>query len=83
MVAKSHLSDQQMARCAEAILENKFPLLPHNCRQHLKNCPACTSMVLMVAQITHDHENPEEKRDVLPYHFMAFLPCFLKGIEKK
>ncbi len=83
MVAKSHLSDQQMAVCAEAILENNFSLLNQNYRNHLAVCPACASMVLMVAQITHDHENPDEKKHIMPYHFMALLPCFLRGIKKK
>lgn len=46
-----HLTSQEIAMCAEAVVEERFNSLPPALKQHLNECSQCSEEVRMVADI--------------------------------
>lgn len=49
-----HLTEQEVAQCAEAIREGNYTSLPHAIKEHLANCDDCANEVAMVAELAND-----------------------------
>lgn len=45
-----HLTDEQIAQCAEALSNGNLSILPENLRQHIKNCDTCAQQVNFVTE---------------------------------
>ncbi len=56
-----HLTEQEVAQCAEAIREGNYASLPHAIKEHLANCDDCANEVAMVAELAHDIEIDQKK----------------------
>lgn len=48
-----HLTDEEVACCAEAFQNNTFEHIKKNTRNHLKHCHECANMVLAVHQVMY------------------------------
>lgn len=49
-----HLTEQEVAQCAEAIRDGNYTSLPHAIKEHLANCDDCANEVAMVAELAND-----------------------------
>lgn len=58
---KEHLTEQEVAQCAEAIREGNYTSLPHAIKEHLANCDDCATEVAMVAELANDIETNQKK----------------------
>ncbi len=54
MHENKHLTEEQIAQCADAIVDGKYGLLDNYLRQHLAVCDECASEVLSVSDIVVD-----------------------------
>lgn len=63
MYENKHLTEEQIAQCADAIVDGKYGTLDNYLRQHLAVCDECASEVLSVSDIVVDfkHEAKEVK----------------------
>lgn len=66
-MATKHLSDEQIAICAEHMNSSTTIELPHDIRQHLKACDQCAHEVLMVASTIEDIEDSPLQTNILPH----------------
>lgn len=58
----NHLTEQQIAQCAEALKENQYTLLPATLRTHLSECNDCATEVIMIAELLEEVETSELKK---------------------
>jgi len=49
-----HLTEEEIAICAEALERNEYASLPKKLREHLFECDQCANEVLMVAELAGD-----------------------------
>ena len=49
-IRKLHLTDEEVACCAEALYNNTLERISNQARTHLKDCSKCAVMVLRVHQ---------------------------------
>ncbi len=47
----NHLTEQEVAMCAEAVMDKRFNTLPAALKEHLEQCDQCSAEVAMVADI--------------------------------
>lgn len=62
MVQDNHLTEEQVAQCADAIIDGKYKSLDLNLRKHLILCDECAAEVLSVTDIVIDFKEEEGKR---------------------
>lgn len=83
-----HLSEEEIAQAAEAMLQDDYQSLPESVSQHLKNCEECANEVLTICSILDDNQaNTESKEIVHPakqasntkitFFYWAFAASFL------
>lgn len=65
MLNTKHLSEQEVAQCADAINGNAFNSLPEELREHLSHCDDCASEVLSVTDIAFDFSATNKDGSVL------------------
>lgn len=58
-----HLTEQEVAQCAEAIREGNYTSLPHAIKEHLANCDDCANEVAMVAELANDIGGTTQKKN--------------------
>ncbi len=66
MSTGTHLTNEEIAQCAEAISEGKYDSLPSSLRDHLSNCDYCTSEVMFVSEVSEELEDElitDKKKD--------------------
>ncbi len=75
---KHHLSEEEIALCAEAIAENRFNSLPENWREHMEDCTDCASEVMTVRELLAETEeesstatDPQKKHNLRNLLFIA------------
>jgi hypothetical protein len=51
-----HLTEEEIAICAEALDKGNYQSLPHNIREHVAHCDQCADEILMVADIAKDKD---------------------------
>ncbi|MGM0378083.1 MAG: hypothetical protein ACQEQ0_15050 [Bacteroidota bacterium] len=49
-----HLTEEEVAICAEALNNNEYHKVPQHIQEHLSNCDQCADEVLLVADIAED-----------------------------
>ncbi len=76
-----HLSGQEIAMCAEAIIDKRFGTMPVALREHLEQCDQCSAEVAMVAEIADlQQEQPAGKaRDITRWMVPLLAAAFLLG----
>jgi len=57
MSTDTHLTNEQIAKCAEAISEGKYDSLPFSLREHLSECEYCASEVMFVSEVSEELED--------------------------
>ncbi|NLF41646.1 MAG: hypothetical protein GX587_03025 [Bacteroidales bacterium] len=73
MNTHSHLTEEEVALCAEAILKGQYESLAPSLHQHLAQCPQCADEVLMVADVAEIPAVKSNGRIVPFYARKAFL----------
>lgn len=73
MCDKEHLTDQEIAICAEAISSNKWKIVPEQWRSHLATCDECAGQLLAVSQIIDQQidDNRELSPRVVKFRYRA------------
>lgn len=71
MHENKHLTEEQIAQCADAIVDGRFGLLDGSLRQHLAVCDECASEVLSVSDIVVDFK--EEAKEVKTIGFKPWV----------
>ena len=56
MSTDTHLTNEEIAQCAEAINEGKYNSLHSSLRDHLSSCDYCASEVMIVSEVTEELE---------------------------
>lgn len=56
MLQRDHLTEEEIAICAEAISSGRYAMLEKSFRSHLEACPQCGNEVLMVSEINKQAE---------------------------
>ncbi|MGE0079577.1 MAG: hypothetical protein AB7S48_17080 [Bacteroidales bacterium] len=56
-----HLTEQEIAQCADAIREGSYASLPHAVREHVANCDECANEIAMVAEIVNEINTAQKK----------------------
>ncbi|MFA5419317.1 MAG: hypothetical protein WC341_12750 [Bacteroidales bacterium] len=70
-----HLSEEEIALCAEAMAGGRFSQLDDRLKKHLAFCPQCAGEVMMVAELTKETVEialPVQK-SIKPWHYAALL----------
>ncbi|MDP2721806.1 MAG: hypothetical protein Q8O72_03515 [Bacteroidales bacterium] len=70
-----HLSEEEIAQCAEAMAGGTLSQLDDRLRKHLDFCPQCAGEVMMVAELTKETGEiafPMHK-SIKPWHYVALL----------
>lgn len=49
-----HLTEQEIAQCADALLLGKYDTLPVHLKEHLSSCDSCATEVAVVAELSGD-----------------------------
>jgi len=62
---EKHLTEEEVARCADAIREGSYKDLPLSLREHLAECDNCANEVSLVAEFLHELTS-EEKKTKMP-----------------
>lgn len=65
MLNTKHLSEQEVAQCADAINGNAFNSLPEELREHLSHCDDCASEVMTVTEMAFDFSAHSMKSNIL------------------
>jgi len=73
MNTHSHLTEEDVALCAEAILNGQYETLDPRLHHHLAQCPQCADEVLMVADVAEIPAVKSNGRIVPFYARKAFL----------
>lgn len=77
---QKHLTNEEIAMCADAINDGTFAQLPQRLRSHLQECDQCAEEVINVAEIasgTTDIQIPTETKDI------PQVPKSLRGNNNK
>lgn len=69
MDISKHLTEEQIAFCAEAINSGKYSSIANNIQDHLIQCNECASEVVMVAEISGEMNFEELKKKKLKSDF--------------
>jgi hypothetical protein len=59
MLKEDHLTEEEIAMCAEAISSGRYALLEKSFRSHLEACQQCGNEVLMVSEINRQTETSD------------------------
>jgi hypothetical protein len=51
MLSNNHLTDEELAICADAINNERYDSLPEHIRQHLANCSDCANELMIISEI--------------------------------
>lgn len=60
-----HLTEQEIAQCADAIREKNYMALPVAVREHLANCDECANEVAMVTSLASEIDT-DQKKNIKP-----------------
>ena len=73
MISKNeaHLTEEELALCADALSADKYNELPASLRNHLKTCDSCANEVIQVQAILQTAEN--EAEGPVPVHKKKIL----------
>lgn len=66
MTEQKHFTDQEIATCAEAIIDGTFGKLDEYYSQHLANCDSCANQVTMVSSILEEESILLDENNTLP-----------------
>lgn len=73
MNTQLHLTEEQIAICAEAILDNSYSTLDNSTREHLAHCDQCASEVILVTEVSEDFFM-QETRTEKPFRYISLVP---------
>ncbi len=85
---KHHLSEEEIALCAEAIAENRFSGLPESWREHMEHCTDCASEVMTVRELLAETEeesptatHPHKKHNLRNLLFIALAAASIATLS--
>ncbi len=85
---KHHLSEEEIALCAEAIAENRFNSLPESWREHMELCTDCASEVMTVRELLAETEeesttaaHPHKKHNLRNLLFIALAAASIATLS--
>ena len=73
MDISKHLTEEQIAFCAEAVNSGKYYFVAKNIQDHLMQCNECASEVVMVAEISGEVNFEKIKKTKLQKNFKPFF----------
>lgn len=56
-----HLTEQEIAQCADAIREGSYASLPLAVREHVANCDECANEIAMVVETANEIDTTQKK----------------------
>jgi len=68
MQNNTHLNEEQMAQCADALNNRAYDMLPKDIKVHLEACDLCASEVLSIAEISRHHHDMSIKSTLPKSH---------------
>lgn len=63
-----HLTELEVAQCADALVQGKYDALPQVLKEHLSSCDACAGEVAIVAELSGEIEKPAINQNVTAKH---------------
>ncbi len=75
MSHNSHLTEEQIAKCADAIHNNTYDSIPEDIRQHIAECNICATEIMIISEISPEVEeelnNKKQKRLIINPWFIG------------
>lgn len=78
MISKNeaHLTEEELALCAEALSADKYNELPASIRNHLRTCDSCANEVIQIQAILQTQEDEAEGPVPAPKKKVVSMPAY-------